>query len=136
MAPEFRPSVTMPRAVGALLLVLGVAGTAIAPTLAMGQGTIETQKGPPPASSPTAPQQRGPELSPQPGPPGLQRGPGVVDDRGQPTPTSRRTILGLRPGVLVALVALGVVVLAVASRRRRPGALPGGFRPAGRDRHS
>lgn len=95
--------------------------------LAVAQGTVETQKGPPPAPSTLAPGSApphtaapgGPAIDPKPGTPALAPVPGSVDEVGRPVPGDRR-ILGMSfPVLLTGLGALAVLLLTTVAMRRR-----------------
>jgi hypothetical protein len=110
----------------ALVLVAWLVGPMVWAGPAAAQGTVETQKGPPPAPAPLAPESappptaspERPAVEPQPGKPALAPKPGAVDERGRPLPSGRR-ILGLRPPVLIGLGVVLFLVLAAGAVRRR-----------------
>ena len=94
------------------------------------QTNVETQRGVPPAPSaaspeyapsPVAPPGR-PARTPQPGEPALAPAPGTLGDHGQPTASSGRRILGLRPvtAIVVGLGVLGLLVLMVSGMTGKP----------------
>jgi hypothetical protein len=108
-------------ALGAWLVAM-VLGTG----LAAAQGTVETQKGPPPAPNTLAPESAPPRtaperpaIEPKPGTPALAPVPGSVDESGRPVPGDRR-ILGMRvPVFLTGFGALVVLLLTTGAMRRR-----------------
>jgi hypothetical protein len=101
--------------------LLGAAGLAVA------QGTVETQKGPPPAPNTLAPESAPPPTAPtgrpaieaKPGKPALAPVPGTVDEHGRLVPGGQR-MFGLRvPVLLTSVGVLVAIILAVAAMRRR-----------------
>jgi hypothetical protein len=116
-----------------VLVYLGVAllVSAVSPTLVAGQATTETQKGAPPAPNTATPEYapapgsppKPPIIEPTPGKPALAPGSSATDERGQIGKPARRTVLGLRwgPAVLLGVIAVGLLILAIAGIRRRPG---------------
>lgn len=111
------------RAIASVATTLFLAGLSSA--LAVAQGTIETQKGPPPAPKELAPESAPPPapgrptLEPAPGKPALEPGPSVVDERGRARMPARWTIFGLPPIVLLGLSVIGLLILTVVGLRRR-----------------
>jgi hypothetical protein len=101
-------------------------GIVLGTGLAMAQGTVETQKGPPPAPNTTAPESAPPRtapewpaIEPKPGMPALAPVPGSVDEAGRPVPDDRR-IPGVRvPVLLTGLGVLFLVLLTTVVMRRR-----------------
>jgi hypothetical protein len=100
-------------------------GIVLGTGLAAGQGTVETQKGPPPTPNTLAPESAPPRtaperpvIEPRPGTPALAPVPGMVDADGRPVPGNRR-ILGLRFPVLVTGLAVLVVLLLTTRAMRR-----------------
>jgi hypothetical protein len=93
---------------------------------AAAQGTVETQKGPPPAPNTLAPESAPPRtaperpaIEPKPGTPALAPVPGSVDESGRPVPGDRR-ILGVPfPVLLTGLGVLAVLLLTTVAMRRR-----------------
>ena len=108
--------------------VLGawLVGMVLGANLAAAQGTVETQKGPPPAPNTLAPESTPPRtaperpaIEPKPGMPALAPVPGSVDEDGRPVPGDRR-ILGVRvPVLLTGLGVLIVLLLTTGAMRRR-----------------
>jgi hypothetical protein len=101
-------------------------GMVLGASLAAAQGTVETQKGPPPAPNTLAPESAPPRtaperpaIEPKPGMPALAPVPGSVDENGRPVPGDRR-ILGVRvPVLLTGLGVLVVLLLTTGAMRRR-----------------
>jgi hypothetical protein len=101
-------------------------GIVVGTGLAAAQGTVETQKGPPPAPNTLAPESapsrtapERPAIEPKAGMPALAPVPGSVDEAGRPVPGDRR-ILGLRvPVLLTGLGVLVVLLLTTGAMRRR-----------------
>jgi hypothetical protein len=112
----------------AFLLMAGLVGPWLGPATA--HGTIETQKGAPPAPPPLAPgsapppagTSERPAIEPAPGTPALAPSPGTVNDRGQPIQGEKR-IFGLSPAILIGLSALVLVILAASAIYRRTRAI-------------
>ena len=104
-------------------MVVLMTGALLAPAGAQ----IETYKGAPPAPSPEYAPTPGspgtrPAIEPAPGKPSLVPAPGQIEGTGR-VARPRMTILGLSPmtAFLVGLGVVGVLVLAFAALRRRPG---------------
>ena len=101
-------------------------GIVLGTGLAAAQGTVETQKGPPPAPNTLAPESAPPRtaperpaIEPKPGMPALAPVPGSVDEDGRPVQGDRR-ILGVRvPVLLTGLGVLVVLLVTTGAMRRR-----------------